>query len=399
MRVLFVSGEFPPHVGGVGDYTDRLAGALADQGEAVSVFTGATLPAPDAVNSDAVWAGRPDAVVRRAVRRWTLRAWRPLAAAIRAERPDVVHVQYQAAAYGNRGAVALFPWLLRGWNIRPLCVVTFHDLRPPHLFPLSGRLGLDRRAVPLLARGADAAVATNGDDAAALSGWRARRVEQIPIGANIEPPASPADRTATRSALGVTGDAPLLAYFGFSNASKGLDELFAAVARLSERFPSLRLLLIGGGTGQTDATNAGYHAHLRQRAAALGIGDRLIWTGYEDAANVSAQLLAADVVVLPFRDGVSLRRGTLLAALAHGCAIVTTAPAQPIPDLAAHAALRLYPAGDVAALVVAITESLQPAQQERLRAGARAAADAFRWPAIAAAHRALYLALCRQSDT
>ena len=28
MRILFVSGEFPPRVGGVGDYTDRLAGAL-----------------------------------------------------------------------------------------------------------------------------------------------------------------------------------------------------------------------------------------------------------------------------------------------------------------------------------------------------------------------------------
>lgn len=41
MHVALLSGEYPPQVGGVGDYTDQLAQALATQGVRVSVITGA----------------------------------------------------------------------------------------------------------------------------------------------------------------------------------------------------------------------------------------------------------------------------------------------------------------------------------------------------------------------
>lgn len=49
-------------------------------------------------------------------------------------------------------------------------------------------------------------------------------------------------------------------------------------------------------------------------------------TGYTDLAAVSANLMAADVVVMPYRDGVSFRRTTLIAALRHGCPVVSTRP-------------------------------------------------------------------------
>ncbi len=40
--------------------------------------------------------------------------------------------------------------------------------------------------------------------------------------------------------------------------------------------------------------------------------------------EVSANLLAADCAVLPYREGASLRHGSLMAALAHGLPIVST---------------------------------------------------------------------------
>lgn len=395
MRVLFVTGEFPPQSGGVGDYTDHLASALTDQGHDIGVLT--TSPGVDGSErnnerlGDAEWVNREGATVWRDVRRWNLLAWRAVAARLRAWRPDIVHFQYQAAAYGLRGAVALYPWLLRVWNIRPLSVVTFHDLLPPHPFPLSGRLGVDRRAVGVLGRGADAVIATNADDARRLLRLRARRVWEIPIGANI--PVVPAvNRQAVRAGLNVPPEAPLLAYFGFYNAGKGLDELLTAFAALAQERPDARLLLIGGGAGQTDRTNVAYAEHLRRRAQEASLADRIIWTGYVAAADVSAYLQAADVVVLPYRDGVSLRRGTLMAAFSHSCAVVSTAPPAPMPDL--ERAMILCRANDAVDLQRAIRQSLDPAAQERLRTAAGTIAATFTWESIAAAHTAVYRALC-----
>jgi glycosyltransferase involved in cell wall biosynthesis len=390
MRVLLVSGEFPPQPGGVGDYTDRLAGALADQGHTVAVLTSAPSPAVAATNGDAVWANRPEATVWRVVRHWNLRAWRLLAERIKAWRPDVVHFQYQAAAYGLGGAVTLYPWLLRTWHIRPLSVVTFHDLLTPHVFPLSGRLGVDRRAVAWFGRGADAAIATNADDAQRLVQMGTRRVWQAPIGANI--PVVAAGTDAIRDRYGMAPGAPLLAYFGFYNASKGLEELFTAFAELARQRPDARLLLIGGGAGDTDPTNVQFTARLRQHAEKLALADRLIWTGYVDAAGVSRFLQAADLTVLPFRDGVSLRRGTLMAALSHGCAIVSTHANSPVPELGG--AVLLCRANDPTDLQRAIAEGLDTAVGQRLRREARAVAAQFSWETIAASHTHIYRALC-----
>jgi glycosyltransferase involved in cell wall biosynthesis len=395
MRVLFVTGEFPPQTGGVGDYTDRLAGALTDQGHDIGVLTTASdvsgAGSDDRHLGDTVWANRKASPVWRGVRRWNLLAWRTIASRIRLWRPDVVHFQYQAAAYGLKGAVALYPWLLRVWNIRPLSVVTFHDLLPPHSFPLSGRLGVDRRAVDLLGRGTDAVIATNADDACRLLRLRARRVWEIPIGANI-PIAPGVDRQAVRAGLDVGPDAPLLAYFGFYNAGKGLDELLTAFAALAQERPDARLLLIGGGAGQTDQTNVAYAEHLRRGAQEASLADRIIRTGYVDAAGVSAYLQAADVVVLPYRDGISLRRGALMAALSHSCAVVSTTPRSPMPDL--ERAMILSRVNDAVDLLRAIRQGLDPAVQERLRTAARTIAAKFTWESIAAGHTAAYRALC-----
>jgi glycosyltransferase involved in cell wall biosynthesis len=152
------------------------------------------------------------------------------------------------------------------------------------------------------------------------------------------------------------------------------------------------LLLIGGGAGQTDRTNVAYAEHLRRRAQEASLADRIIWTGYVDAADVSAYLQAADVVVLPYRDGVSLRRGTLMAALSHSCAVVSTAPPAPMPDL--ERAMILSRANDAIDLQRAIRQSLDPAAQERLRTAAGTIAATFTWESIAAAHTAVYRALC-----
>jgi glycosyltransferase involved in cell wall biosynthesis len=376
--VALISAEYPPQPGGVGDYTACLAAALARTGREVAVITSA---GPDDPAGSA-----PGVTVHRVVRDWGWACWGEVAAVLRRLRPAVADIQYQTGAYRLHGAINLMPWRLR--RAGPAWVTTFHDLREPYLFPKAGPVR--RWANRALMAGSRAVIVTNPHDEAALPPAIRPRAAGIPIGANLAPDLPAGwDRAAARAAVGAGPGTCLIAYFGFFNASKGLDTLLAALAQLRAA-GDYRLLLVGGGTGASDPTDAATWAALQTQIAALALGTAVQRTGYGTAQAVSAALGSADLAALPFRDGASLRRGSLLAVLAHGLPCVTTQPAPVPPTLTAWPALAdganalLVPPADPAALAAALARlAADPALQARLRAGALALAAQFDWDRIA----------------
>ncbi len=390
MKICLLTGEYPPMQGGVGDFTRELARAMTAQGAAVTVLTGAANPPTDDTD-DVPWR------VLRVVKSWGWRLSFQINRALVDLEPDVVNIQYQTAAYGMHPAVNFLPYSLRRTYParRVRWVVTYHDVREPYLFPKAGRL---REWVTLhIARWSDAAIATNAEDEAWL---RARlpegyRLARIPIGSNIavQPPAG-YDRAAWRARLGVRPDETLLAYFGFLNESKGGEDLVRALADLVAWGLPVRLLMVGGRVGSSDPTNVAYADRVELLMARLGVADRVIWTGYTAPEEVSAHLLAADVGVLPYRDGASFRRGSFMALLAHGLPIVTTAPRVPIPELVDGENIRLAPPASPPALAQAIAALVADAAlRRRLGAGARALSRRFEWEDIARETLALFAEL------
>jgi glycosyltransferase involved in cell wall biosynthesis len=386
--MMLLSAEYPPQPGGVGDYTRRLALALAAAGHDLSVLTGrgnGTAPPAERLQQ---WAS---------IGGWDWRCWRETIAALDQARPHVLHLQYQTGAYGMHPAINLLPWRLRVLPRRPAVVVTFHDLLEPYLFPKAGpaRRWITNR----LARDADAVVVTNAADAATL---RARRLAPttIPIGSNI-PVMPPAGfwRPAWRAALGLAPNETLVAYFGLLARAKGVDVLLDALDHLPDQSPPLRLLLIGGSA--TAPQDRAYAATLQARLQQPSLRERIIQTGHVDEATVSAHLLASDLVVLPFHDGASFRSGSLLAALSHGAAVLTTQPAAPaapgeLPRLVNETHALLVPPGEPAALAAALQRLATDARlRERLSSGARTLAAHFGWDAIAQRHVQLYATLPR----
>ena len=100
--------------------------------------------------------------------------------------------------------------------------------------------------------------------------------------------------------------------------------------------------------------------------------------------EVSASLTAADVCVLPYREGVSLRHGSLHACLAHGRPIVTTRPAISSPDLRDGENVLLVRASDAQAMADAVQKLAWDRDLwERLAAGAAALATSFTWDRVA----------------
>ncbi len=322
MRVGLVTGEYPPMQGGVGDFTRQLGQALARLGVETHVVT----------SRRAAASGPAGVSVYPVINHWSF--------------------------------VSLPIHFLPRWAGLPV-VVTFHDLRVPYLFPKAG--SLRSVAVTHLARSAAGVIVTTPADEAELQRrGRVGRLRQIPIGSNIAPAPPPGyDRANWRAELGVRPNELLLGYFGCLNESKGADTLISALAILQDRKAPVRLLHIGGLSGFSDVTNQAFELNVARQIARYDLYGRFIQTGFVDNAIVSAHLLACDVVVLPYRDGVSFRRGSLMAALAHGCAVISTEPAQPLPELRDGENIRLVPPASAPALVLAISELLQAPERRR----------------------------------
>jgi glycosyltransferase involved in cell wall biosynthesis len=384
MKVLFVTGEFPPMQGGVGDYTREIGLALANLRCDVHVVTSTQARAVDGIT------------VHSVIRNWDWSCWRILLDLVQRHQPDVVHVQYQAAAYGMHPAINFWPWRLGLLGVnRPCSVVTFHDLRVPYLFPKAGRLR--RWVVEQLARHSDAIITTNREDYRALKKLNPPPT-LIPIGSNLtlNPPAD-YNRAAWRAQWGVGPDDFLLCFFGFINNRKGVDTLIRALYLLTREPEAPRnpqLLFIGGQTGASDPTNVAYLATIQALIAELGLQDRIHWTGYISNEKVSASFLAADLCVLPFREGVSLLHGTLHAALVHGVPILCTQPRVPLPELESGENIYLVPPEDAQALAAAIRHlASSPDERHKLGAGAKTLSHQFQWDSIASDTLKLYRSL------
>lgn len=400
--VCMLTGELPPDRGGVGDYTARLSDSLATQGVPVGILTRRRPGVPPRR-----LLGESRVPVHGLVQAWDLRAWPLVVRALRQLGPrPLLHIQFQAGAYDLGGSVHLLPTLVRAAVPSGRVVTTFHDFLIPYLFPKAGpaRLAANR----LLARTSHAAIFTDlADLELAGSGVRGH---VVPIGSNIDhEPAPGLPRPEARRRLGADESTFLVGYFGFLNPSKGVPTLLDAVGRLLAQQPtrSVRLALIGAEAGESNPTDLGQARVVHDTIEHQHLAGSIVRTGFLASPELSATLLACDAIALPFRDGASARRGTLMAALAHGLPIVSTLPERRSglagratvwlgsgPDAASLRdgdSILLVPPDDADALAAALARLAdEPDLCSRLSAGAGAVSERIGWPALAAETARIY---------
>ena len=174
---------------------------------------------------------------------------------------------------------------------------------------------------------------------------------------NAVPDPHPSPRTA--ATVAAAGPAHLV-FLGYLSARKGVPELLEALASPPLAALPWRATLAGGGPVD----------EFRARAAALGLADRVAFSGWIDQPAASALCASADILVLPSHaEGLAM---SVLEGLAHGLAVVATPVGAHAEVIEPEQSGLLAPAGDVAALGAALIRVIgDPALRERLRAGAR----------------------------
>jgi glycosyltransferase involved in cell wall biosynthesis len=329
MKIVLLPGSYPPDICGVSEYTARLVESLEKAGATIEVFTG---------------------------KNWALANSLRLGHELAALGADVLHMQYPTTGYGkNLGPQALS--LL--WPF----VMTIHECSQAHV--------LRRLALYPFSLRARKVIFTNEFEQRychRFAPWIKSKSVVIPIGSGIP------------LASGIVRRQPnVVTYFGLIRPQKGLEQVIELARLFKQRANGLSVRILGTiMPGYED-----YYARLRTDAVDLPI----TWQLDLDEGTLSHALAEVEVAYLPFPDGASERRSSLIALLANKTAVITTR--------GFHTPLTLEKAIQIAtspAEAVVLAEELfhNPEEMEHKQRNAAEYCSKFSWDMIAAEHMAIY---------
>ena len=267
VRVALLVGDNRTLHCGVKDYAITLAKALRNIGVEADVF------APET---------------------WGIRSLPALRKKLRDGAYDIVHLQYPSV--GCR--YSLLPHLLGLLRFTKAAAVTLHE---HSVLPFSQRTSLQifRWTYSSIIWATDYEYASFN----ASLGMLGASQQVIPIGSNI--PAAPVTAERDRTVV----------YFGQIRSNKGLED-FIALADLSTRARTPFRFLIAGSAS---LANQAYVAALHETTS-----KQVEWVFDLSFEEVSSLLSRSFAAYLPFPDGASERRGSMLAALSNGLPVLSS---------------------------------------------------------------------------
>jgi glycogen synthase len=287
VRVLLVSQEYPPETawGGIGTYVGLHAPALAALGHEVHVLSVVDGQEAGDVERDGVTIHRRGLARRvRGPGRIAKQSWTRL---------ELAHgVAAHVRALPPADVVETPEWMAESLFLRNTRLVVRLHSSAAQIFPFVGRHGPDARCAIALEdramRRADLLVGS----AVQLPTVRGRRgfppVVEIPYPIGVRPPRPAAD-----------DGPPRIVFAGRFEPRKGVDRLVEALPFVRREVPDARLELVGRDTTTSDG--ASVVAALRDRAAALGVGDAIDVVEAWGTAAVESRLQGAAVCAVPSR--------------------------------------------------------------------------------------------------
>lgn len=361
-----IACEYPPQVGGVGDYTRLVAEGLAAAGEEVSVWC------PDAPEGVAEAQVSTGVEVRREFGSFSPKDLARVGRLLDVHAaPRRLLVQYVPHGYGWRSlnlAFCLWLWAraaLKGDRVE----VMVHE---PGVAFGEGTRKQDAAAVVHRAMAAAllrAASRVFVSTPAWEQYWRPYALgrdvefEWLPVPSTVPLDEDSGLTARVRALYRPASGGLLLGHLGTYSTHTARYLLRLLPALLSEK-AAASVLLVGRGGERVREEIVSSHPSLAGR---LGAAGRLA------PRELSAHLSACDLMLQPFPDGVSTRRTSVMAALAHGLPVVTTRGRLTEGLWEESGAVALAPAEDFAALGELTARLLSDARERsRLADAARA---------------------------
>lgn len=345
-----ITGEYPPQLGGVGDYTERLAAGLAAQGCQVHVWCPhchGKSPQHDRVEVHRIAGGFSSDKLFELGESLS-----------QFSSPRTILVEYAPNAFAMRGLNIPFCfWLLgRCLFAKDDVRVMFHE--PFFYFgwkrPQRNVLALVNRlmAVVLLAASRVVYVSTPAWECMLrrYAWFRQPPMVWLPIPTTIPYYESKeAVSTIRRERTGGDSEKLILGHFGTYGTHMMPDLYQIFVELLQKRANVLGMCL--GARGDTFVANVlRSHPHLQ---------GRLFAPGFLSRKEVSLHLQACDLIIQPYPDGASSRRTSLMAVLVNGVPTITTLGSLTESIWVESGAVPLVSARDTTAMVALATELLE----------------------------------------
>jgi glycosyltransferase involved in cell wall biosynthesis len=228
-------------------------------------------------------------------------------------------------------------------------------------------------------------------------GYAPEKIRIIRNGIDVSRFSKGEDGAGLRQELGLPPRAPLVAVVSRLDAVKGLEDFVEAAAVVARRVPDVRFLIVGDPRFTVKdgvlVKDLAYQSELETRATRLGLGGRVVFTGFR--SDVAKVLSAVAVSVLPsISEALS---NTLLESMVAGVPVVATRVGGSPEVVEEGITGLLVPPRDPASLARAICLLLEDRElaSKFSRAARQRVAEQFSLPKMLRATEDLYIELLR----
>jgi len=307
LRILFISGTYPPAKCGVGDYTYNLVNTLSSLNDTeIHVITSSYL---------GISVNNCNPFIYPVIDNWRSARiiFNKLKEIIKSVKPDIIHFQYLTKEYEKYISISILPVFIKSKFPKLKVVETFHE----PVFHSYWKAKI--RYLPALAA-TDGLIFVdeeyyNNMPAIYKLLTRKKHRQVIYVASNIPHVCLKNEEIDNlRGKLNITKKELLFAYFGAITKYRGLESFIEILKRVESK------LLIISSLKEENI----YHAQLLSIFKKEGISERIIITGFLPSIEVAKKLCIADACIFPQLGGISPKNTSVLAALNQGVFTIAT---------------------------------------------------------------------------